>query len=247
MRADNYGKQTLAFVEKVRASETMDCIWQMMLAEMRWYGLDFVTIWSVPSVEESLAETVVYNTRPEDYIKYYSEHDYVSIDPVVGAMRETMCSLSWSDVRSRKPLTGTEKRIIDEGRDFGATDGLTIPIVTASGFAGVVSPCGYKPDLSPRARDALELVGLYAHQALRRASRRDVRRAQLRKPLTLREREVMRWVAIGKTNDEIGVILNIGASTVKTILARAQEKLDATRRTFAVVQALRFGELDLNF
>lgn len=55
----------------------------------------------------------------------------------------------------------------------------------------------------------------------------------------------MRWVAAGKTDDEIGEILTIGRETVTTHVENAKVKLNATRRTYAVVQALRFGEIHL--
>jgi DNA-binding CsgD family transcriptional regulator len=63
--------------------------------------------------------------------------------------------------------------------------------------------------------------------------------------LTPREREIMQWVASGKTDDEIGDILSIGATTVTSHVENAKQKLDAFRRTYAVVQALRFGEITL--
>ena len=63
--------------------------------------------------------------------------------------------------------------------------------------------------------------------------------------LTPREREIMQWVAAGKTDEEIGDILSIGTTTVTSHVENAKQKLDAFRRTYAVVQALRFGEISL--
>jgi len=64
-------------------------------------------------------------------------------------------------------------------------------------------------------------------------------------PLSPREREVMQWVAVGKTDSEIADILSIGTTTVTSHVENAKQKLDAFRRTYAVVQAIRFGEIDL--
>lgn len=49
-----------------------------------------------------------------------------------------------------------------------------------------------------------------------------------------REKEIMQWVCIGKTNPEIGLILGISANTVKNHLKRIFEKLDVTNRAQAV-------------
>jgi DNA-binding NarL/FixJ family response regulator len=62
-------------------------------------------------------------------------------------------------------------------------------------------------------------------------------------PLSRREREVLRLVAQGRTNREIGAALGIGAETVKTLLARAFAKLGVSRRAEAVFAAEKRGLL----
>ena len=52
--------------------------------------------------------------------------------------------------------------------------------------------------------------------------------------LSLREKEVMDWVRVGKTNEVIGVILNISPFTVKNHLKRIFRKLDVSNRAQAV-------------
>ena len=52
--------------------------------------------------------------------------------------------------------------------------------------------------------------------------------------LTDREVEILEWVAMGKTNPEIGSILNISAFTVKNHVQRIFKKLNVTNRAQAV-------------
>lgn len=52
--------------------------------------------------------------------------------------------------------------------------------------------------------------------------------------LTLRESEVLHWVAMGKTNPEIASILEISSFTVKNHMQRMFKKLDVTNRAQAV-------------
>ena len=54
--------------------------------------------------------------------------------------------------------------------------------------------------------------------------------------LSKREIEIMKWVRSGKTNQEIGMILNISAFTVKNHLQRIFRKLNVTNRAQAVAQ-----------
>lgn len=54
--------------------------------------------------------------------------------------------------------------------------------------------------------------------------------------LSEREQEILHWVRSGKTNLEIGMILNISANTVKNHLKRIFQKLDVSCRAQAVAK-----------
>lgn len=57
--------------------------------------------------------------------------------------------------------------------------------------------------------------------------------------LTVREAEILLWVAQGKSNFETGVILNISAATVKKHLVHIFEKLGVESRNAATLEALK--------
>lgn len=59
--------------------------------------------------------------------------------------------------------------------------------------------------------------------------------------LTDREVEILQWVALGKTNPEIGSILEISAFTVKNHMQRVFKKLDVTNRAQAVSKITAFA------
>lgn len=63
--------------------------------------------------------------------------------------------------------------------------------------------------------------------------------------LSPREHDVVRLVADGRTNDEIGSALQIGSKTVETHLARLFERLDVSSRTELAMRAVREGWLDV--
>ncbi len=58
--------------------------------------------------------------------------------------------------------------------------------------------------------------------------------AQVFSDLSARELEIIHWVKSGKTNTEIGMILEISQNTVKSHLKRIFHKLNVTRRAQAV-------------
>src|SRR3712207_5942431 len=57
--------------------------------------------------------------------------------------------------------------------------------------------------------------------------------------LTQRERDVLRLLADGHSNEEIGGALFISPETVRTHVRKAMDKLEADTRTEAVAKALR--------
>ncbi|HEX7590704.1 MAG TPA: LuxR C-terminal-related transcriptional regulator, partial [Candidatus Limnocylindrales bacterium] len=63
--------------------------------------------------------------------------------------------------------------------------------------------------------------------------------------LTRRERDVVRLVADGRSNDEIGVALGVTSKTVEGHLRRLFERLGAQSRTELATRAVREGWLEV--
>ncbi|MDK4730450.1 response regulator transcription factor [Rhizobium phaseoli] len=59
--------------------------------------------------------------------------------------------------------------------------------------------------------------------------------------VTPREREIIGWMAAGKTAAEIGAILAISPITVNTHIANAKAKLGVFKETALIAEALRNG------
>ena len=57
--------------------------------------------------------------------------------------------------------------------------------------------------------------------------------------LTEREREILRLLADGMRNEDVGLHLHISPHTVRTHVRKAMDKLEADTRTQAVASALR--------
>lgn len=104
-----------------------------------------------------------------------------------------------------------------------------------AGAQGTVLKTGSAEELV----DALRLVAAGGVSFDARHPRRPPGRAALSR----REREVLGFVAEGRTNREIAAALGVGDETVKTMLARTFAKLGVRRRAEAVSEAHRQGLL----
>ena len=120
--------------------------------------------------------------------------------------------------------------------DFGLSGGLVFPVSDARRSVGFVWMTGVRSDaVGPD----LPLLHLLALCAFDRISRLRTSAFKGYAPLTQRERDVLAWVAQGKSAWEIGMILGISKRTVDEHVATACRKLNAGNRTQAVVAALR--------
>ncbi len=100
--------------------------------------------------------------------------------------------------------------------------------------------------LAARELGLLGLIGPFLHEAWVRvlmntacAGRRDAAASPAgHAVITLREREILRWIYLGKSNSEIGQILSISPLTVKNHVQKVLHKLDVVNRAQAVGKAL---------
>jgi len=110
------------------------------------------------------------------------------------------------------------------------------------------------PNLTPRHAYFLELLMPQIHMAFLRTlgkGEQTMNRAEansrfsvLRKMMTGREIEILGWVQEGKSNQEIGVILNLSPLTVKNHVQKILRKLDVRNRAQAVSKATAMRLID---
>jgi LuxR family quorum sensing-dependent transcriptional regulator len=134
---------------------------------------------------------------------------------------------------------------MNTAEDFGMKKGFLVPILRSSGFHACVTMAGERPDHEPRARKAIHLLSLFAHARATLLLNNAAEPAQVYESLTDREKEVLTWIAAGKSSWDIARILNITERTVNWTIGRAMRKLDAVNRTQAVVNAIRTGAIHI--
>jgi len=94
--------------------------------------------------------------------------------------------------------------------------------------------------LSRRDRTVFEMLAPHLHHALLTLERKRTAAGGPAGPsLTLREKEVLHWLCLGKTNWETAAILTISELTVRNHVHNVMLKLGVTNRTQAVIKALQ--------
>ena len=114
---------------------------------------------------------------------------------------------------------------------------LSLPIASNAGVAAVTVSSACR-DFSERDRLMLNLLQPHINQAQRNAELATARLAARTRPLaayelTPRETEVAGWLAQGKTNPEIAIILEARPRTVEKHVEKILEKIGVENRTAA--------------
>lgn len=120
------------------------------------------------------------------------------------------------------------------------TDDASIAGAIRAGAIGYLLKDTHAAALAPAVKAAAEgQVQLSPQAAASLASGIGLSREQ--KPLSEREREVLRLMGRGWSNQEIALELRLGSETVKTHVSKILMKLGVRGRTQAVLQAVRMG------
>jgi LuxR family quorum-sensing system transcriptional regulator CciR len=168
-------------------------------------------------------------------------------DPVHVASAKTGTGFWWSELPRLVDMTARQRRIIDEARGFGLTDGFSIPIHIPGEYRGTCSFGGVGLRHDDQTKWKAQLVGQCAFETARRlAVRRAGRPPGGVPPLSARQLDCLPLVALGKTDWEIGQILGVKKSTAHSHVTNMLGRYQVISRTQLVVHALLDGQMTYN-
>jgi LuxR family quorum sensing-dependent transcriptional regulator len=202
-------------------------------------GFASVACVMLPRAGDLDSDCVLMNTRPKRWSAEYLRGHLAPADPVLREATRRDCAFVWSEIWRRRALTPRESAVMSYSAEFGMRDGLVVPIFEVGGI-GLVSFATDKLKLGDGERRALTLAAVYLHNRLSALRRK---RVTAMVPLTEREREVMRWTAAGKSDWQIGRILNISAKTVNFHVENVKRKFGVASRTQAIVSTIVQGSI----
>ena len=199
------------------------------------FGLDYAAYAGVNTVDDSMHGVVNY---PEAWKVHYVEQGYQLIDPTLLAASRSVGVVDWDRLQNYDSF----QKVFSDAAEFGiSTTGLTIPVRGPFGDKGmfsVVSSCS-EPEWQRLRGEILSAVQTEAALFHDRVMREGRSMKIMRQPtLSEREREILQWIASGKSQFDVGVILSISTRTVEVHLRSAREKLGAITTPQAVARAI---------
>ncbi|MEP7453754.1 LuxR C-terminal-related transcriptional regulator [Phyllobacterium sp. SB3] len=202
----------------------------------------------------STPDISVTTTLPFNWVMRYSAKGYHKVDPLLDAV-----------ITSRHPaqIAGSVRNLLEEAktspeigkyfrdREMRTTGNLFLAVGASNnyGFKGITE-FSFNIDKSEQAafieriRQRLISSSSKLHTSLH-GGRNPALAAIVAKLLTKREIDCLYWAANGKTDGEIGEILDIARWTVVTYLQNAKNKLGCANRTSTVATALALGVIEM--
>jgi|GEM_PF-772212 len=167
----------------------------------------------------------------------YQTKQYSIDDPIVVATCRSTGVFTLDEVASPSPAGAP---ILEDSRIYGLFDGLCAPIRAGYDELGFVL-LGADHLLKPSDYERFLLQGMC--EAYARAGLALLPMRAARPSLTSRETECLRWVAAGRSDPQIGMILGLSPNTVHSHVEAAKTKLDANSRAQLVLRAVMAGIL----
>lgn len=194
---------------------------------------------------------------PSDFIRQWVDSGLMLACPLAEPCRRMRRPFSWGldednlgvkAINLPRPFTALGQQTLSLLRQAGAVSGITVPVHQPGGRTGFVTWVTEEPLRTSHSWADANASNLFlvAHAFLEHLD------TMLRKlaldgadacPLTVRERECLTWVARGKTDSEIGIIIDRSPETARFHVRNAIAKLNASSRSHAVAKAVRRGWL----
>ncbi|SDA93688.1 LuxR C-terminal-related transcriptional regulator [Sinorhizobium sp. NFACC03] len=174
--------------------------------------------------------------------------EIASRDARVMHVRAGMPSTAWNvrgEVGFTDKMIGKQAgQILRRAGEYGLRAGITVPI-SSPGVSWAFMT--FTTDATFDLRDLFCTIApmTYVASCLHVSARRLQGWDEARPRLTEREREVLRWAALGKTSWDISAILSVSERTVNFHLQGAARKLEVNGRQAACARAIALGLITL--
>lgn len=184
---------------------------------------------------------IMLNNYPTAWQQRYAEAGYIAIDPTVRHCKLSQEPILWCDDVFRDAPS-----FWADARSSGLRVGWAQSSLDRQGVGGMLTLSRSHEAITDAELKSNQVKMRWltnlAHLSMARTITPAINKAAYT-PLTLRETEILKWSADGKTSSEIAEIMTISVNTVNFHMKNAVIKLNSANKTAAVVRAAVLGLL----
>ncbi|SLN46139.1 HTH-type quorum sensing-dependent transcriptional regulator VjbR [Pseudoruegeria aquimaris] len=238
--------QVMEQIEGLSEARTLERLQQAIFGLRDLFQTDHVVYHSLNSTGDQYAVL----TYADSWVSRYVQQGYARIDPVVGGCFTRFSPVEWKSLDwSSKAARSFHGEALSAGV---GSQGLSVPIRGPKGQFAIFtvnhscSDEAWRKFVKANANDLL-LISHYINQrALDIESQPETEQErQARRPLSPREADALRLLALGLNRAQVADRLTISENTLRSYIESARLKLGASNTTHAVVTALSQGLLPI--
>ena len=210
------------------------------------YGFDRVILSVIvdPDLPQDCHGRGVLDHFPADFRAYYATNDCIRYDPVLKAALRRRHAFAWEQLEAAPLLTARQADFMAQLKAYRLHQGVAVPLRATGTLNAIAGFARSEPSLSERSPlEALERLAHKIYAAYKALHVREVSPDTEWASLSTKERDILNWVAGGKTDDEIAEILSISRNTVDSHMRNIYRKMNAHNRVSAVVAGIRQGHI----
>ncbi|MVA22412.1 transcriptional regulator TraR [Agrobacterium vitis] len=175
-----------------------------------------------------------------DWRSLYFDKKFDALDPVVKRARSRKQVFAWSGEQERPKLSEEERAFYAQAADFGIRSGITIPIRTANGSMSMFTLASERTAIPlDREIDAVAAAAAVGQLHARISFLRTSPTAEDAAWLDPKEATYLRWIAVGKTMEEIADVEGVKYNSVRVKLREAMKRFDVRSKAHLTALAIR--------
>lgn len=226
--------------DAIRAQTDTAGLWRLMVQYFQNHGISKISYHHLsPDLQSGKTVTVNATGFSNDWTCHYIDRKLYLIDPITELAQTATQPFRWSDVQHLMRLSPEQRRYLEDMGAAGIGDGFAFQVFgpgLRNGYVGL----GVDPNASfppPDTVAQFQMIAQTAHLQYCRMNPVGPDPGEL----SPRERQILRWIARGKSNNMIADILSLSPHTVDTLVRRIFSKLGVADRTTAAIQGVGAG------
>lgn len=229
------------FLQDAQGIDSLDELNQRFIDAVKALGFTGAVYIRLSADGHVLPPRPVFGEPPEGWVDHYFANNYAPFDTAIPMSFQSREPFTWAEAAGRgmEKQTGT---LFGEAYEWWGSEVLICPVRGINSGLSIVDLMmdkGRTLHEEERAT-AHALASLYAVVGEGFLDRPEVP-TELEKPLTWREVECVYWVCLGKSDDEIGQILDISKKTANHHIEAAKAKLGVASRAALAWRAFALG------
>ncbi len=176
---------------------------------------------------------------PESWMKHYVENNYLDVDPVVKELLNKNQIFRWDDILKKYDKESSSHTMMMEAEDANVTEGIGISITTPyeeiTGV-GIARSQRTKEKLDDHVLSLVYFYTMNFHQTYRKLIAK-----KLANQFSIRQKEILHWATLGKTDMEMAIILNVSYATIRYHWNKLFETMNVNSRSQAIEKAIHYN------